>query len=378
MADPPPGERLDLRAARIGIAHRKTQLLTTIAEGLASGTPATSQDVEELERLGKVEAALRTLTIGLRQKLELTLLAFTALSLLTLSFARLPYAAVDIELHATGMHFTLNSGTAATLVPGEVDQILLLKRATVSGFESVSPQDLGRADSVILERGAASDKTTASGNADDLSVRLQSITLPEGSKFAVDAAVAYSGSLRGIQLATDGPTPATATVSRVIPTNAKVGAKEITVNALSPTIFNGRKMRFELYPSDQIGDLAIFRDVHVSGLTFRSGEHSTILGGTLSVKGRDGVIAVSPSDILTFSNDDSVLVRELSLSYGELRVVLSIPHATKLLLGSDAPRNMLPTWFQWLLFHWPTQLYATLMALVALWLSFRNWRASSE
>ncbi len=73
-----------------------------------------------------------------------------------------------------------------------------------------------------------------------------------------------------------------------------------------------------------------------------------------------------------------MLVRELTLTKGELRATLSAPRVTTLQLGEDSPRNLMPSLFEWIRFRWPNQLYATFSALAALWLATRRWWESSK
>ena len=72
-----------------------------------------------------------------------------------------------------------------------------------------------------------------------------------------------------------------------------------------------------------------------------------------------------------------MIIRELTLSNGELKAIVSAGRATTILLGDDFPQNLMPTVFDWVRLRWPTQLYATLSALVALWLAVQRWLDSS-
>lgn len=141
----------------------------------------------------------------------------------------------------------------------------------------------------------------------------------------------------------------------------------------------GKDLQFALYPADELHELAVFRDVHVSSISFEDAGRSTILSGTAYIKGTGGNgLALRPSDLLVLSSTYRMLLRELTLTKGELKVILSVPKATTILLGEDSPRDLRPTLFQWILYRWPNQLYATVSALIAAWFALRRWWGSQE
>lgn len=68
-----------------------------------------------------------------------------------------------------------------------------------------------------------------------------------------------------------------------------------------------------------------------------------------------------PSDLLKLESNHPMLLRELTLTKGELKAIVSVPQATTILLGEKSPRNLMPPVFQWVLYRWPSKPYATLL-----------------
>ena len=380
MANPEPqmSPSHSLRKAMRGLAAKKALLLAAAARELATDKKPSSDTLEHLKNIDKLEEQLRAGNAKLRKKLELIVVGVVALVLIALCLIRVKSTSVDIELHATEADFALSKGTSMTLIPGETGQILNLKRAIVSGIEAISPESPASAGRLDLRSTESIEKdaaTKAEGHYDP-SVRLYSIVLPSDSAFSVRASIAYSGNLRGLNLQAEGSLPIEASFGRVIKANREdkresQGIEQLTVD--------GRSLDFTLFPADELHELAVFRDVHVSNLSFQKDGRSTILSGTAYVRG--GSLtgqALRPSDLLVLIAQKPILLREVTLINGGLKVVASIPCASSILLGEDSPQQLKPTLFQWAIYRWPNQFYAALTALIAAWLAVRRWWESAE
>jgi len=369
------------RTALKKLSERKVQRLATIAAELEKGEQPLSDDVDELDRLGQLEAIYKSLNAKLRRQLELGALGLVLLALIALCLIRLRSTSVDVELHATGVRFSLDKGTTTTLIPGETGQILTLNRTTVSGIETISPHGSANGGRLQLRAATGPDKnanTKAIRNYDP-SVRLFAIVLPSDSTFTVHASVAYSGNSRGLDLRTEGTMPVNASFGEVISVPSTTEGVQSAAPAINHITVEGKDMQFALYPADQLRELAVFRDVHVSSISFSEAGHSTVLNGTAYIRGRGSRgVTLRPSDLLVLSSEHPILLRELTLTKGELKVLATVPKATTILLGEDSPRDLRPTLFQWILYRWPNQLYATLSALIAIWLALRRWWESAE
>lgn len=360
------------------LSQRKAQMLATIAQNLEKGAQPSSEQVDELERLGKLETILKSANARMRRRVELFALSVLVLVLIVLSFLRLSYTSVDVELRATEVRFNLEKGTSATLIPGETGQILTLKKATVSGIETISPIAATNGNSLQLRAAKLPERSSGkTAETYDPSVRLFAIVLPSDSSFAIHASVAYSGNSRGLNLTTDGTLPVKASFGEVI--RIPSVAKQNQSTGINQIAVEGKSLLFSLYPADELRELAVFRDLHVSSIGFEEAGRSTILSGTAYVRGRgSSSVALRPSDLLVLKSRNPMLLREITLNRGELKVIASVSKATTILLGEDSPRDLRPTLFQWILYRWPNQLYAVISALIAAWLALRRWWESPE
>lgn len=368
----------DLRKAMRGLAAKKALLLAAAAKELATAKEPSSDTLEHLENIDKLEKELRDGNARLRKKLELIALVVVSLALMALCLIRVKSTSVDIELHATEADFALNKGTSMTLIPGETGQILNLKRAIVSGIEATSPESPSGGGRLDLRSTESSEKHSglkAERNYDP-SVRLYSIVLPPDSAFTVRTSIAYSGNLRGLNLKAEGTLPIEASFGQVIRAS---GEDKREAQGIDQVTVDGRSLDFTLFPADELHELAVFRDVHVSNLSFQKDGRSTILSGTAYIRGGSPTgQALRPSDLLVLSTQRPILLREVTLINGGLKVVASLPYASSILLGEDSPQELKPTLFQWAVYRWPNQFYATLTALIAVWLAVRRWWESVE
>jgi hypothetical protein len=350
-----------------------------LAGGLRNGIPPTVDDIDAVERLSRLKTLFPAHDNGRRKKIEIGLLCVTALTLVGLTFVRMPSTAVDLDVRATKVKLTLTDQRSATLIPGELGEILGLKQARVSGADEVVPAAFGESGSFELKQFVPETETASHRGSEDLTVRLQEISIPLDSPLSITVGVAYAANLRGLVFEASGSKPSTARFGEVIPVGKEVHDAKKVRYAISPVRATGKDLMLELFPANAELQLTIFRDLQVSEVSFENAGHSSILGGLAFIKsGGDASVPLQPSDRLTIRSASPMFVRELALAKGELKATLSAPRATTLQLGEDSQRNLMPTLFEWIRFRWPNQLYGTLSALAALWLVTRRWWESSE
>jgi hypothetical protein len=327
----------------------------------------------------RLEALLVPPSQPVRRTPDLIAFAAAALVLVGLFLIKLPQAGVDAELRVTELQFEVNSGSQTNIIPGESGQILMLKRAVVSGLESGSPEGAsngGRLDLRTLP-GKGGGEADAASRA-DRSVRLSSIALPPNAPLSVDAGVAYSGASRGVNLELQDNQPIETSFGKVISLpfrHAKPNAPAIAIENITAA---GRDLRFSLFPADETQELAIFRNIRISRIAFKSGDAPSILSGALHIRGGLANVPLGPSDRLVLGSESPMILREVGLAAGQLKVVLSASRATTIQLGDDQPRDLRPSLLQWLMFRWPNELYAALSAVIALWIGTRRWWRGAE
>lgn len=336
---------------------------------LSAGAIPTAAEVEEFERLQRLQEALAPNNDARRRRMEIALLLVVAVVLIGFAFTRIPSTAVDLEVRTTKMRVTLAGERKATLIPGEMGEILALRQARVTGADEVQPEGMGAGGRLEL-RLLTPPKETAGRMPEEFAVRLQEIAIPPSATETITVGVAYDADARGLVFEAAGAETSTARFGEVIP----VGANGAVQYAIRPVRATGKDLVLELFPANAERQLTVFRDVHVSEVSFEDGGHSTILGGLALVKsGSEEGVRLQPSDGLTIRSASPMLVRELFLSKGELKATISAPQATAIRIGEGSGRNLMPTLFEWLRRRWPDQLYATLSAVVALGFAVRHW-----
>ncbi len=350
-----------------------------LADALRKGVPPSAEDLDSLERLSKLKSILSADDNGRKKKIDIGFLCVAALLLIGLILVRVPSTAVDLDVRTTKVRLTLTDQRSATMIPGELGEILVLKQARVSGADEVLPPTVGESGSFELKQFIASTEATPHRDAEDFAVRLQEIAIPSDSPLTIAVGVAYAADSRGLVLEASGSKPSTARFGQVIPLGKEVDRAKTVRYAISPVRATGNNLTLELFPANAERRLTVFRDMNVSEIFFDDSDHSSLLGGLAFIKsaGEAGV-PLQPSDRLTIRSAGPMLVRELTLAKGELKATLSAPHVTTLQLGEDSPRNLMPTLFEWIRFRWPNHFYATLSALAALWLATRRWWESSK
>lgn len=360
-------------------AMRKSRL-ADVSDKIKKGIEPSSDDVETLERLGKIDTAYADFDRQRRKKYEYFALCLTVLIFAALSILRVGSTPADLDVRAMKIHLMLTTPQSITLIPGEMGQILPLKEARVTGIESVPPEP--RANNGTLEVRALTllgKSPSTSVSAEDLAARLQEIALPAKSPISIVLGVAYDGDLRGLTLATSAANPIRVVFGEVIPLEGDAQEPGSLPYAIRSVRVAGKHLSLEFVPAKNVRQLTIFRDLRVSGVLFEDEDHSTILGGAAYVRGGvEQSVLLQPSDRLVVGSDEPLLIRELTLSGGELHARISARRASTLLLGEGPPRNLRPTLFQWIRYHWPGELYTTLSALVVAWLAIRKWAESGE
>jgi hypothetical protein len=354
------------------LSQEITRKLSSIVEAFNKNAMPTADNIDEIERLSKLRAFLSAERRHHRKQTEIAALCAAVLLFLGLSVVRLRSTAVDLEVRATKVNLRLNEEQSVTLLPGEMGQILALRQARVSGADNIDPPEVGQSGSFELRQIILNDKNKAN-SAQNLTVRLQVISIPEGSPHSVALGVAYGADSRGLTIETSGPSPVTTQFGEVI----NVGPP--TRYELRPVRATGKNLAIEIFPANADRSLTVFRDLHISDIGFEDSGHTTLLGGSIHVNNSgEASTQLLPSDRVTIKSSNPMLLRELAFTNGELRVKLSAPTANTIQLGENSPRNLVPTLFAWIRYRWPTQLYATLSALVVLWLAIRQWWGSSE
>jgi hypothetical protein len=182
-----------------------------------------------------------------------------------------------------------------------------------------------------------------------------------------------------LTLRTSGSQPVKIALGQVIPVEGDLKDPKSPQYAISPIRAEGNNLTLEVIPTKSDRELTVFRDIRVSQIVFEDENHSTVLGGNAYVKGgADASVELKPSDQFTIQSGEPMFLRELTLTKGELKIRLSARNAKTLLVGEAPSRSLIPTMFQWIRYRWPSELYATLSALVVAWLAIRKWIGSSE
>src|ERR1035441_1755393 len=117
---------------------KRQRLLALAASAELDGTVPAKDDPDELERIDRLKAVLRSQANSQRRIWEVAALIFTAILLLVSAYFRVPSIPIDVDVRATQIRFKLTTGSEKTLIPGESGQILALNSATLSGMESVA------------------------------------------------------------------------------------------------------------------------------------------------------------------------------------------------------------------------------------------------
>jgi len=359
------------------LSQETERRVCALADKFRKGAEVTSDELDGIENLQRLKALLPAQKATPTRQIDAVLLCVFVVLLAVMMIVRVPSTAVDVEVHATKIQMKLAPQKDVLDIPGEHGEILSLKQALIARADEIIPSTSVEDRNLDLREAKAAAGGAAKGvpceSFIDLGVRLQQISLPSNSSLSLVVGVAYSTQSRGLLFEPSSAEDSVAKFAEVTP--ATVDCK----NSATPPYFrpyrvSGKEMSLELFPSDQAGELTVFRDLHVVEITFMDGENSSILSGALHVRNSaQATMTLQPSDRLMLQSRNSIVVRELVLSKGELKALVSVPRATAIQYGEDTWQDAMPTLLEWVHFRWPTELYAALSALVGLWLAARRW-----
>jgi hypothetical protein len=289
--------------------------------------------------------------------------------MLSLAFVRLRSTRVDVEVRLNGLTVTMQPDGSDAIIGGERGEVLALKMAKISGetkHDSAAGADLSSIDSPRFEQlsiptgKSCGDAPKPAGTGSQTSVGSTPEKDTSCGPSTVRIELAFDKGARGIALEASGSHFATASLN---------AGKD-----LSPVSASGRELRIELYPASDQKSMIVARNLPASKVTYELDRETSVLGGRIFVRSHQSQeIPIRSGDRLEIETDEPAYVREISLADGEIKAVLSYLKATSVGLGNPAPQNLMPTVFDWIKARWPTQLYATIMAIVAAWLGFRRW-----
>ena len=349
--------------------------LSRVAAQLIKGEPPAVEQLDILDRLARLKILMaQKKDDSPRKAFEIGMLLIAMTALLCAVYFRVTTTPVELEIHASNVEMGLTEHRSNLLLPGEHGEVVALKQANISGATEVEPRWVNNDGGALELR----QTEPSSVHSPDAALRLQGLTLPPSGSVTLAVSIAYRPGLRGLVFSTVGRQPTTGSFGQVIGVPFTEGGRE-TRPAVRPVIVSGNEMRLELFPVDDQARFTALRDIPISTVNFESAQDSGILGGSVFVKNlSQSKIPVQPGDHLQLKSDRPMLIRELTFSKGQLNLSLSAPGATVISVGDEHPRNLMPTFFDWVRSRWPTQMYTTLSALVVLWLSVRRWWSSSS
>jgi hypothetical protein len=251
--------------------------------GATIGRPVLTMDLDALERLKKIKTLSADLKRERSKAWELSLLCFIALLFGLSSIVRVASTVADVDIRSTKVQLTLQTPQAVTLIPGELGQILNLKEARIAGADSVMPAGVADNGSFEIKAFIPKIKSEKQLSAEESAVRLQEIALPGKSLMKITVGVAYDGDLRGLTLAVSGPNAVKVALGQAIPVESNANNSRLTQYGINPVRAEGKDLRLEFIPTNSDRELTVFRDIQVSRIDFKDGDHSTILGGNAYV-----------------------------------------------------------------------------------------------
>ena len=347
-------------------------------------SPNQLERMEVLSRLRDSLVAEAKPPSNRRRIFGISVVLFIIAVLLCLAFWRVGSSAADFNVDASNVEVDFAGGGDSLLIPGEFEEAVQLSRAEVSGIETANlPPEVESGDTLQLEA-----VTQASGGTSTtLPIGFQQLSLPQKGGFSLNLDTAYGSGSRGIVLSTNADQTSTAHLNAPLPLNAAAATGTIRIIPAAskyrnePMLVTGRKLRLELYPAKTQGSITVLRNVEVKAIRFQTAEpdHGTsVLGGSLFVRDLgEHPFSIQQGDELEVIGAP-LRIRQLIFKNGQFQVSLSSPKSSKIRLGVDPPRNLMPTVFERLSARWPTQLYATLSAIVLLWLAFEKWWRGAE
>lgn len=366
--------------------------LADMASKLGNDPLPSLAELDRMEALSRLRDSLTPKSepsSGHRHKLGIAFVSAVIAILLCLAFSRVCSTAADFTVEASNVEIDFAGGGESILIPGELEQLIPLSRAEISHIETSDlPTSVKATDSLELPV----QPQTSGGSNSSPTVQLQQLSPPNTGPFSMNLDTAYETGDRGIVLSMNAKLASTAQFNATIPprTSSNPSPANSQGHPSGPTrpnepigvyLVSGRMLRLELYPSKNQGSLTILRNVDVKAIRFQTSEpdHGTsVLGGSVFVRDLgDHPLSIQPGDELEFTGAP-LRVRQLIFKDGQFQLLASAPKASTIQLGVDPPRNLMPTIFERLSARWPTQLYATLSAIVLLWLALGKWWKGTE
>ncbi|TQK03492.1 hypothetical protein [Herbaspirillum sp. SJZ107] len=345
-----------------------------LEETLQRGQPPTSENAEAIERVSKL-MGLVPKPSSFRRRVDVIVLAILSLSILACTLIRLPSTSVDLDVLVSGVRIDLAGQHTELLIPGELGEMLMLSQVRIAQAEQILPPLVSNEAIVELRQLAVpADKKDGTGSTNTFPVRLQVIAIPANAPVTMTMATAYALNQRGLKLGALSTKPTKAQFGEVIEVEPRNLGASAPRRAIRPIVVSGRALSMDLFPVDPTQLMTVFRDVRVSAIRFENLGESSVHGGQVVVQsGPTPSITVQPSDRIDIRSTAPMLLREVTFDKTGLRVKLTAAEATVITMGGGNPRNLMPTMFDWLRFRWPTQLWGTISAIVAIWFAARQW-----
>ena len=358
----------------------EVERLSKIGQKVADGLEPSEDDVDALDRIVAIRNAFTASRRQYRKTYEIAILLALVVLIGGLNTIHVRSSAAEIDIRTTGLTMTLISAKDGIRIPGETGQTLSVSKVTVDGAADVSPTEFSVNGNFELDAKSTKEGLNRTSQENGAAVRLQDIELPARCPVQVVVGILYDRDLRGVKLKTSGSQKTKVSLGLVIPAKQTTGNRTLSKSAINAVRAQGENLQISFIPTESNRDLAVFRDSRVSQIDFDDDEHhSTVVGGMVYVDaGADRRIELKPGDHLTLRSDEPMLLRELVLTGGELKLRLSSLKLTTLLVGGPQPRNLTPSVFEWLRFQFPAELYTVLSALVVTLLAIRKWIESSE
>jgi hypothetical protein len=344
--------------------------LSRVAAQIREGRLPPAEQLDTIDRLSKLKALYPAKDDHPRKIAEIVLLIVAVTALLCSVYFRMPSTSVELEIHVSTVKIGFTENRPNLFFPGEPGEVVALKQASISGATDIDPPWVSHDDGTLELAEEKSRSGSAGSASSDIALRLQGLTVPSNGTLNLVIGIAYRPDLRGLILAVDSSQPSLANFS--VP-HYEADAQN-TEPPFSVVTVAGKNLIVELFPVGTLTRLTALRNVEISNVNFEEAGNSGLLGGSLFVKSlSQSRILVQPGDHLQIKSDQPMLIRELAFSKGQLEATISASSATAIFLGDKHPQNLMPSFFDWVRSRWPTQLYATISALVALWLAVKHW-----
>jgi hypothetical protein len=331
--------------------------------------PSESQ-IERMVALSHLRDSLtppeKTAAAGGRRFFGVCFVSCLITALLLAGYLRVQSSAVELNIEASSLEVDFDGGGKDLLIPGEDEEALSLTHATISGIEdSDLPPNADAGDSLQLRQDASKNAAP---------IRLQRFAPPATGPFSLILDTSYQPKERGLILSIASNQESTASMSGPVPREDASGSSgPASYDAMT---LSGKKLRMEIYPVSSPDGITVLRNVTIKAIHFQTeeAEHGTsVLGGSIFERDLgDHPQQIQSGDSLQIEGAPLHL-RQLIFKDGVYQLSLSSPKSSKIQLGEDNPKNLMPTFLQRWSSLWPTQLYTTLSAIVLLWLGIEKW-----